>query len=331
MIKQVQEPLQIKGSVTATILEGHETVTNLQYTEEFDFLMAGYADGTIGAINERLEVAFVLTDDLTKDTCSTGMKHRPVSRNYPITNTFMCTYSNGLIKCWNYNFKECTWTTEEKRLTAGIAYHPRNNKFVTFGDNRRINLYDEDSKRQERVLSASDDKNSINGHTHTVTCASFHPRNTNELISGGLDNTVQFWDTRQPNAMRNISGVTIVGPGLEFTPKGTEFLTCSPDGRTGATLKIWDYATGKETLKFDGDTFKVAPLYCGTFINRNQFACGGGEPNFVRLLDINTKKNVALVSNINKPVKGISAGPAERNEFAFCAGKRIYIIRSIPK
>lgn len=53
--------------------------------------MAGYADGTIGAINERLEVAFVLTDDLTKDTCSTGMKHRPVSRNYPITNTFMCT------------------------------------------------------------------------------------------------------------------------------------------------------------------------------------------------------------------------------------------------
>jgi hypothetical protein len=35
-----------------------------------------------------------------------------------------------------------------------LTYHPRYPKFVTYGDDCKIYLYDEESKTQERILSS---------------------------------------------------------------------------------------------------------------------------------------------------------------------------------
>lgn len=62
----------------------------------------------------------------------------------------------------------------------------------------------------------------MDGHKSRVFCACFNPRSAHELISGGWDDTIQFWDTRQPYALRRISGVHMCGDGLDITKNGKE-------------------------------------------------------------------------------------------------------------
>ena len=64
----------------------------------------------------------------------------------------------------------------------------------------------------------------MNGHQSRVFCACFNPASNYELISGGWDNTIQFWDVRQPFALRYISGVHICGDGIDISSDGKEVL-----------------------------------------------------------------------------------------------------------
>lgn len=67
-----------------------------------------------------------------------------------ITNRFIDV--NGCIKCWKYKLGQCLYTIREKRQTLGLCYHPRNAKFVTYGDDSKLNMYDEETQTQERAF-----------------------------------------------------------------------------------------------------------------------------------------------------------------------------------
>lgn len=172
------------------------------------------------------EPVFTLTDSDVKDNRApvTSIKHRPVSKVYPITNCYTGTYANGCVKCWSYNFNKCIYTIREKRQTFGIVYHPRFPKFVTFGDDLKVYFYDEETKTQERVLTSSDNPETHDGHMSRVFAACFHPKNNYELLTGGWDDVVQFWDLRQPYATRHISGVHMCGEGIDINQRGTEVI-----------------------------------------------------------------------------------------------------------
>lgn len=76
----------------------------------------------------------------------------------------------------------------------------------------------------EKIDLSSNTPGVLDGHTSRVFAACFNPRSNHELVTGGWDNVVQFWDVRQPFAIRYISGVHICGDGLDIHPKGTEVL-----------------------------------------------------------------------------------------------------------
>lgn len=59
---------------------------------------------------------------------------------------------NGCVKCWKYKYDTCLYTIREKRQTLGLSYHPRNPKFVTYGDDCILNMYDEEAQTQERAF-----------------------------------------------------------------------------------------------------------------------------------------------------------------------------------
>lgn len=65
----------------------------------------------------------------------------------------------------------------------------------------------------------------MDGHTSRVFSACFNPKSAYELISGGWDDTVQFWDTRQAHAFRFISGVHMCGDGLDISRNGKEVIS----------------------------------------------------------------------------------------------------------
>ena len=62
----------------------------------------------------------------------------------------------------------------------------------------------------------------MDGHRSRVFGVCFNPRSSHELISGGWDNTIQFWDIRQPYALRRISGAHICGDALDISRNGKE-------------------------------------------------------------------------------------------------------------
>lgn len=62
------------------------------------------------------------------------------------------------------------------------------------------------------------------GHTSRIFDAIFHPQSTNEFISGGWDNTIQFWDVRQPNSIRYVTGAHICGEGIDIHRQGRDVI-----------------------------------------------------------------------------------------------------------
>ncbi|XP_030746874.1 uncharacterized protein LOC115875530 isoform X2 [Sitophilus oryzae] len=259
-----------------------------KYNEEYDYIAVGYSDGVIRMYqSDTSELVFTLYDSDVKDNRApvTSIKHRPVSKIYPVTHCYTGTYANGCVKCWSYNFNQCLYTIKEKRQTFGIVYHPRFPKFVTFGDDMKVLFYDEETKTQERILTCSDNPEVHDGQMSRVFAACFHPKNNYELLTGGWDDVVQFWDLRQPHAIRHLSGVHMCGEGIDINQKGTEILTCS--WQKEDPLQVFDYGSAKRLYCLEPDIF-TSKLYCGKYVTKDFVVCAGTDPNLLRVVDLQT-------------------------------------------
>lgn len=69
---------------------------------------------------------------------------------------------------------------------------------------------------------SSDGQSGIDGHNSRIFCCCFNPRSNHEIISGGWDDVVHFWDLRQQHALRHLSGIHMCGEGIDISAKGTE-------------------------------------------------------------------------------------------------------------
>ncbi|KAG5344338.1 GBLP protein, partial [Acromyrmex charruanus] len=225
-ISDIEHRYQLVGNIEIiNQMEVNQDVLCICYTENYDFLAAGLSDGNVKfyKVNSG-EDTLILCDAemMLNPSPVTAVKHRPVSRTHPITHTVIATYANGCVKCWHYPTAQCLYTIRERRQTLGLAYHPQLPKFVTVGDDAILYLYDEETKTLERVFRGSDTPDVMDGHKSRVFSACFNPKSAYELISGGWDDTIQFWDTRQAHSFRFISGVHICGDGLDINKNGKE-------------------------------------------------------------------------------------------------------------
>ncbi|EFN78105.1 Uncharacterized WD repeat-containing protein alr2800, partial [Harpegnathos saltator] len=279
------------------------------YTEAYDFLAAGLANGLLKFYRLATgEDALTLCDAemMQNPAPTTAVKHRPVHDSHPITHTVIATYANGCVKCWHYPTAQCLYTIREDRQTLGLAYHPVLPKFVTVGDDTTLRLYDEETKRRERVFRASDSTDVMDGHKSRVFSARFKPGSAHELISGGWDDTVQFWDTRQAHSLRYISGVHMCGDGLDISRNGREvsllvptlafhshdrefefslaqILTCA--WQKNDPLQLWDYGSGKLIGSLEPDSYPSL-LYVGKYVSNIFVACGGCDIDLFRIVDL---------------------------------------------
>ncbi|XP_046744254.1 uncharacterized WD repeat-containing protein alr2800-like [Diprion similis] len=301
-------------------------------------LAAGISDGTVRLFRANSgQYVTALRDAEMRQYPgpTTAIKHRPVNRSYPITQTLTATYATGCVKCWHYPTGQCLYTIRERRQTLGLGYHPFLPKFVTVGDDTNIYLYDEETKIQERVFHASNAPDMMNGHTSRVFCACFNPKSAHELISGGWDDTVQFWDTRQPYATRHISGVHMCGDGIDISRTGKEILTCAWQRKN--SLQLWDYGSGKLMVTIEPDVFS-SQLYCGKYINNLLIICGGGVTNLLRVVDLRSHTTVGSIRNLSGAVFDLAIGPTRSTKrskindmpllprMAFCFANKMYEI-----
>ncbi|XP_066587692.1 small ribosomal subunit protein RACK1-like [Prorops nasuta] len=266
--------------------EAGQQILCVNYTETGEYLAAGLSNGTIELYkNNSKHCALTLQDAeiIQNPAPTTAIKRRPPQKAHPVLNTLTATYANGCVKCWHHPSKQCLYTVRELRETLGLAYHPLLPKFVTVGNDANIYLYDEECKIQERVFHRSYTPDVMDGHTSKIFGAVFNPKSWYELISGGWDDTVQFWDTRQPHAFRHLEGVHICGDALDISRNGKEIITCSWQRKN--TIQLWDYGSGKLIVNIEPDD-QSSLLYCGKYINNYFVACGGVDINLFRVVDL---------------------------------------------
>nr|XP_003702596.1 PREDICTED: WD repeat-containing protein 5B-like [Megachile rotundata]XP_012139035.1 PREDICTED: WD repeat-containing protein 5B-like [Megachile rotundata] len=337
------ERLEFDGNVTVLRqLDIEQDVLCICYTETYEFLAAGLTDGTVKLYKTNSKGEnFQLRDiEITqKPSPVTSIKHRPVHRSHPITRTIIATYVNGCVKCWHYPSSQCLYTIREKRQTLGLAYHNHLPKFVTVGNDAKIFLYDEETKKLERAFQASESLEVMDGHKSRVFCACFNPKSAHELISGGWDDTIQFWDTRQPHALRRISGVHICGDALDISKNGREILSCA--WQRDNSIQLWDYGSGKHLVTVEPDSYSSL-LYCGKYVTNMFLACGGSDTNLFRVVDLRSHATLAMVRNLTGGTYSFDIGPVNPKyakktrtvfvvpQLAFCAGRHIFEIDAQP-
>ncbi|RVE43729.1 hypothetical protein evm_011578 [Chilo suppressalis] len=316
-----------------SVIETNKDIMCCKYTEDVKDVAAGFTDGTIRLFDC---TSGTNTHTLVDEECKsypgpvTAIKHRPVSKAHPITNMLLSCYVNGCIKCWKYKYEQCLYTIREKRQTLGLCYHPHYTKFVTYGDDAKLNMYDEEAQTQERAFYSSPRKNIVDGHTSRIFACAFNPKSHHELISGGWDNNVICWDDRQPYATRHIFGVHICGEGLDFDKPGKQILTCAWQDKK--SIQLWDYGSCKliETIEPDNHQSK---LYCGKFVPRtNLIVCGGSDANTFRVVDINLKITECSIRNNPGGIYAFDFGTIRRKPRKVPETyKRISEIDSIPR
>ena len=90
----------------------------------------------------------------------------------------------------------------------------------------------------------------LKGHTNGANSLAFSPDGT-QLASASYDKTVKVWDVAPGETPILKGGVQCVA----FSPDGTRLATLSETQRS--EVKVWDAATGQETLTLEGHTNSV--------------------------------------------------------------------------
>jgi WD40 repeat protein len=88
----------------------------------------------------------------------------------------------------------------------------------------------------------------MDGHMNRVFALQYHPTDPNLLISGGWDDTVQFWDIRVSQSIRKISGPHICGNALDIEPGSFNIATGS--WRYQSPLEVSNLISHNQTTLF---------------------------------------------------------------------------------
>merc|ERR1712216_552655 len=110
------------------------------------------------------------------------------------------------------------------------------------------------------------------------------------VLTGGWDNTVQFWDLRAGHAVRAILGPHVCGDSVDVSQDGGTILTGS--WRVEKQLQLWDFRSERllETLPWRANATLSQPcmVYAAQFSKSDgssMVVAGGSGANEAKLLD----------------------------------------------
>ncbi|XP_060069853.1 WD repeat-containing protein 5-like [Ylistrum balloti] len=201
-------------------------------------------------------------------------------------NMLIATYASGLVKIWHFTSQACLHTIHEVRQTLALAVNPLGQKFVTAGSDQQVHVYDEETKMKINTLEPSDSRDIMDGHRQRVYAAQYHPTKPNIFITGGWDDTVQFWDDRERHAVRHFHGPHICGDSLEIDTEHNHILTGS--WRNDKVLQIWDFSSGLLIKDVPPEPLNASLVYCCQWLGKDSIIAGGSYMHMARVIDRGT-------------------------------------------
>jgi len=278
------------------ILETNSEVMCCRFNPEGSLLAVGLANGVTKIYSpDTGHCVYSLSDQDTfkSHLPVTCLRWKPASNADTYGNVLLASYADGKMKVWHASTSSCTTTMREpsKQILA-CAYNSSGDRFVTAGSDTKLNVYDEKTRQVICTLQPSSSHLVMDGHMSRVFSVQYTPGQDHEFLSGGWDDTVQFWDTRvdTKHSVRKIFGPHICGDALDIqslSMSGTSRQILTGSWRKDNTLQIWDYGSGK-LLKDVPSDYNGSMLYCVQWLGPDSIIAGGSDNNMMRCVDQGT-------------------------------------------
>ncbi|XP_071849159.1 protein tipD-like [Apostichopus japonicus] len=301
-VKHVRQP-STEGNLKVSFkVECPEEVMCCTYNENGTLLAVGLVEGTIQVFAAESGTAlYSLIDDEISQVYlpCTSLNFKPHTDEDKSINLLLATYASGMVKLWHVSSGQCLHTIHEPRQTLTASFQRGGENFVTAGSDEKIFAYDTATKKRLRECQPSMSRHVMDGHRCRVFSVKFHPAQSNEFISGGWDDTIQFWDVREEHAIRKIFGPHICGDSLDIDQYHNHIVTGS--WRKDNNLQIWDYDSG-HNIKTVLPDITNSLLYCAQWLGRDRIAVGGCDANMVRVLDRGTLQTTGRLVDLPRGV-----------------------------
>lgn len=278
-----------------------------KYSEDGSLLAIGLIDGSIKIhSSETGDPMYNLADSETKGAhlpcTSLNFKHHLDGDKS--SNLLLATYASGMVKLWHTATGQCLHTTHETRQTLAAAFNPTTSLFATTGTDDKIHIYDASTRKLVQTCQPSPSMNVMDGHRSRVFSIKFHPKNGNEFVTGGWDDTLQFWEVGTEHAIRKSYGPHICGDAIDIDAQHNHILTGS--WRKTDTLQIWDYPSGN-LIKTVPKDINNSLLYCAQWLGKDHIVAGGCDANMVRVIDRGTLQTTGRVVDLYGGVYGMDS------------------------
>ncbi|XP_005111512.1 WD40 repeat-containing protein SMU1 isoform X2 [Aplysia californica] len=262
-----------------------------RFNQDGTHLAVGLCDGSIKIYNpSNCQLLYSLQDDDTNQSRLpvTQIRFRPFTEDEKTEyhHILISCYASGQVKFWHYTSGKCLQTINEVRQLLALTLNTDGTRVLTAGAEPQIHMYDMETKQRVNTMEASDAYNIMDGHRLRVFALQYNPNYPHMFISGGWDDTVQYWDDRAVHSVKKFAGPHLCGDSLDIDPVHNHILTGS--WRKTHVLQIWDFAMAMKIKDVPQDTLNHSRLYCAQWLGRDSIICGGTDQNMARTIDRGT-------------------------------------------
>ncbi|KAM4631656.1 uncharacterized protein O3C94_018274 isoform 1-T2 [Discoglossus pictus] len=240
----------------------------------------------------------------------------------------VATYAGGRVKFWHLSTQSCLHALREDRQTLVVTFSPSGQHFLTAGSSHDIFVYDTETTKRVSVCQPSPSMTVMDGHRSRIFGLTFNPLNDEEFISGGWDDTVQFWNIQETHSLRKISGPHVCGDSLDIDPDTNEILIGS--WRKLENLQIWDGLTCEKTMTVPDDYRGASRVYSCRWLGPDHMIVAGSDMNMCRIVDRSVYLTRGCLINLPGGVYSLdvsSPGDSSQPLVAVTSSHSVYLLR----